>query len=146
MHYHTILWKTKFQDNVLEWSISGTVINWMMCFLIYIFENIWRYIFEWSRCSYFFFKHMSSLIAVQPFTDNIFGKHYQLIVAQWRHMSTKICFNIGLCNGLLPGGTKPLPRPMLTYLIINMLAFTLEQFHKRYFSHQLLELVWKLFI
>ena len=34
--------------------------------------------------------------------------------AQWRHMATEIWVNIGLGNGLLPDGTKPLPEPMLT--------------------------------
>ena len=30
-------------------------------------------------------------------------------------MTTEILVNIGLGNGLLPDGTKPLPEPMLTY-------------------------------
>ena len=38
----------------------------------------------------------------------------QLIGAQWRHSATKIWVNIGSGNGLLPGGIKPLPEPMLT--------------------------------
>ena len=33
----------------------------------------------------------------------------------WRHTITQIWVNIGLWNGLLPDGTKPLPKPMLTY-------------------------------
>ena len=36
------------------------------------------------------------------------------IVAEWLHMSTQIWVNIGSGNGLLPGGTKTLPEPMLT--------------------------------
>ena len=30
-------------------------------------------------------------------------------------MAAEIWVNIGLGNGLLPDGTKPLPKPMLTY-------------------------------
>ena len=39
-------------------------------------------------------------------------------------MATKISFNIGLGNGLLPDGTKPLPEPMLTYHQVCTVAFT----------------------
>ena len=38
-----------------------------------------------------------------------------LIVAWWHHMATEIWVNIVSGNGLLPGGTKPLPEPMLIY-------------------------------
>ena len=38
-----------------------------------------------------------------------------IIVASWRHMTTKTQVNIGLHNGFLPDSTKPLPEPMLIY-------------------------------
>ena len=40
-------------------------------------------------------------------------------------MTTVILINIGLCNGLLPDGTKPLPEPMLSsirYWHIHLMA------------------------
>ena len=36
-------------------------------------------------------------------------------MAWWCHLAIYIWFNIGLDNGLLPHGTKPLPDSMLTY-------------------------------
>ena len=39
--------------------------------------------------------------------------------------------NIGSDNGLLPGGTKPLPKPTLTYRHRCSVAFTWERFHKK---------------
>ena len=39
----------------------------------------------------------------------------KLTWTQWRHMATHIWVNTGSCNGLLPDGTKPLAKPMLTY-------------------------------
>ena len=39
---------------------------------------------------------------------------FLIIVAYWRHIATEIWFNIGSGIGLLPDGTKPLPKPMLT--------------------------------
>ena len=39
--------------------------------------------------------------------------------------------NIGLCNGLVPDGTKPLHEPMLTYHWRCCVAFTCEWFHKK---------------
>ena len=30
-------------------------------------------------------------------------------------MAPQIVINFGLCNGLVPNGTKPLPKPILTY-------------------------------
>ena len=38
----------------------------------------------------------------------------QHIEIWWRHMATQIWVSIGSGNGLMPGGTKPLPQPMLT--------------------------------
>ena len=35
-------------------------------------------------------------------------------------------------NGLLPGGTKPLPKPMLIYHHWGPVTFIWRQFHKRY--------------
>ena len=35
-------------------------------------------------------------------------------MAWWCHKATQVWVNIGLGNGLLPNGTKPLPEPMLT--------------------------------
>ena len=52
--------------------------------------------------------------------------------------------NIGPGNGLLPDGTKPLPETMLTYHQWSLVTITWAQFHKRYFSHHLLKLTWKL--
>ena len=40
------------------------------------------------------------------------GKFYQIIVAKWHH---KVWVSNGSSNGLLPGGAKPSPEPVLTY-------------------------------
>ena len=40
---------------------------------------------------------------------------YRLWARWWCHMATKIWFNVCSGNGLIPVGTKPLPKPMLTY-------------------------------
>ena len=67
-------------------------------------------------------------------------------------METWTWVNIGSGNGLLPDGTKPLPPPMLIVDLsssrscgIHMnVTIIWRQFHKRYLSHQLLKLAWKL--
>ena len=41
-----------------------------------------------------------------------------------------ILVNIGLGNGLLPEGAKPLPEPMLIYHQWERVAFTWGQFHR----------------
>ena len=60
-----------------------------------------------------------------------------------RHMSTEIWVNMGSSNGLLPGGTKPLPEPMLTYHQWGPKTFTWKKFHERCPNHQSLEWTWK---
>ena len=47
--------------------------------------------------------------------------------------------NIGSGNGLVPGGTKPLPEPMLSYRKEGPVTFIWRQFHKRYLRHQSLK-------
>ena len=37
-----------------------------------------------------------------------------------------ILVNIGLGNGLVPEGTKPLPKPMLTYTINRIVRDTIQ--------------------
>ena len=56
----------------------------------------------------------------------------QLIVAQWHHMASLNLVNVGLGNGLLPNGTKPLPEPMLIYHKMCSIVVTWRQFHKNY--------------
>ena len=46
-------------------------------------------------------------------------------------MVTSIWIKIGSGNGLLPEGSKPLPKPVLTYHQRCALAFTWEQFYKK---------------
>ena len=59
------------------------------------------------------------------------------------NLATWIWVNISSGNGLLPDGTKPLPKPMLT----NPVLFTISgQFHKTYLGHQSLKLPRNLFI
>ena len=55
----------------------------------------------------------------------------------WRHRTG---IDIGWGNGLLPGSTKPLPEPMLTYHQYSPVTFIRQQFHQRYLSHQLRKL------
>ena len=43
----------------------------------------------------------------------------QLMYWHLRHMPSVILANIGSGNGLLPGGTVPLPELMLTYILVN---------------------------
>ena len=52
----------------------------------------------------------------------------------------QIWVNIGLGNGLLTDGTKPLPEPMFTYLHRCSVAFTWEWFYKKCSWITLLEL------
>ena len=51
-----------------------------------------------------------------------------------------ICGFIGSDNGLLPHDTQILPKPIVTYYHWDPGALTRGQFHKRYLSHQLLNL------
>ena len=60
--------------------------------------------------------------------------------AIWWHRSGST-----LAHCLLPDGTKPLPKPMLTYHLRGPVTITWGQFH-RYLSHRLLKLIWKLLI
>ena len=46
-----------------------------------------------------------------------------LHVAKWCHMVTEIWVNNGLGNGLLPGGTKPLPKPQCWLNIYGLYYF-----------------------
>ena len=61
-------------------------------------------------------------------------------------MATEIWVNIGLGNGLLPDGTKPLPEPMLAYHQWGPKTFTWKKFHERYPNHQSLKWTWKPFL
>ena len=61
-------------------------------------------------------------------------------------MATEIWVNIGSGNGLLPDGTKPLPKPMLTYHQWRPVTFILGWFNKRCLNHQSLKSIWKLHI
>ena len=56
------------------------------------------------------------------------------------HMATYIWVNIGTGNAFLPDGTKPLPAPVLTYHRLGPVTSSLGQFHKKYLSHQSLQL------
>ena len=47
--------------------------------------------------------------------------------------------HIGLGNGLLPGGTKPLPEPVLTCHQRDSVAFTWVQFHMKCSRYQLVK-------
>ena len=44
----------------------------------------------------------------------------EVILTQWYHVVTKIWVNIGSSNGLLPEDIKPLPEPMLTWLLTSI--------------------------
>ena len=59
------------------------------------------------------------------------GGKYVFSVAEWCHMATRICVNIGSGNGLLPDGTKPLPEPNLSSHQWDSVAFALEQCHSK---------------
>ena len=60
-----------------------------------------------------------------------------------RHIASWNLDNIGTDNGLLPGGTKPLPEPVLTYPQSSPVAFIWGLFHNRCFSYQTLNRIWK---
>ena len=51
----------------------------------------------------------------------------------------QIWVNTGSGNGLLPDGTKPLPKSMLTHHQWSPVTFILGQFHKRCLNHQSLK-------
>ena len=53
-----------------------------------------------------------SLICIEIHLHHSSYKH---IVAQWRHIVTKIWVDTGSGNGLLPDSTKLLLKPMSTY-------------------------------
>ena len=61
------------------------------------------------------------------------------LVTQSSDISSWILVNIGLGNGLLPDGTKPLPEPVLINHQWERLAFTWGQFHSNdiYLWHDL---------
>ena len=59
-------------------------------------------------------------------------------------MATKILVNFGSVNGLLPGGTKPLPEPMLTNDQWGSVALTWDQFHRKISRYQFVKWVWKI--
>ena len=60
-----------------------------------------------------------------------------LIVAHWHHLVIGIWVNLGSGNGLLPVGTKPLPKPMLTNHQWGLVPFTWGQFHRKYSRYKL---------
>ena len=51
--------------------------------------------------------------------------HHSLVMP---NSSIDLHQNIGPDNGLLPGGTKPLPEPVLTYEQLSPATFTSDQF------------------
>ena len=51
-------------------------------------------------------------------------------------MASEIWVNIGSGNGLLPGGTKPLPEPMLTNQQLDPVTFIWWQLHKIFLLEQ----------
>ena len=53
---------------------------------------------------------------------------FSLIVAKWCDIATYVLVNIGLDNGLLPDGIKPLPEPMLPSHWWDSAALAREQF------------------
>ena len=59
-------------------------------------------------------------------------------------IATYIWVNIGSGNGLLPDGTKPLPKPVLTYHQWGSVAFTWKQFYRKCSRNQSIKWVWKL--
>ena len=52
---------------------------------------------------------------ITKWTINLMGP------SDWRRVATEIWFNIGLGNGLLPDGMKPLPELILTCIHISQL-------------------------
>ena len=56
--------------------------------------------------------------------------HHCDLVIQSSDITSWILVNIGLGNGLLPDGTKPLPEPILIYHQWERVAFTWGQFHR----------------
>ena len=56
----------------------------------------------------------------------------------------KILVNTGSSNGLLPDGTKPLLKPMLTYHQWGCVVFTWGQCHRKCSRYLSLAWVWKL--
>ena len=54
--------------------------------------------------------------------------------------------NIGSVNGLMPDGTKPQPHSMLTNHQWDLIAFTWDQFHRKWSRNISLTRVWKLLI
>ena len=59
-------------------------------------------------------------------------------------MATEIMVNIGADKGLLPDGTKPLPKPLLTDHQLSPVTCILKQIHKRFRTQQSLKSIWKL--
>ena len=81
---------------------------------------------------------------------NIIINHFFLLYLQWHNPNslwlseaTEICVNIGSGNGLLPDGTKPLLKPMLTNHQWGLEAFTWEQLYWKYSKYLSLIWVWK---
>ena len=62
----------------------------------------------------------------------------------WTHCGLVTSYGSGI--GLLPGGTKPLPEPMLTDYQLSPVTIILGQFHERCLNHQSLKSVWKLHV
>ena len=59
-------------------------------------------------------------------------------------MVTWISVNIGLGNGLLPDGTKPLPEPMLTYRHCNYLRTIFQEMLKMSVTEMCLKILIKM--
>ena len=51
--------------------------------------------------------------------------------SDWRRVATEIWFNIGLGNGLLPDGMKPLPELILTCIHISQLSSSSKELSRK---------------
>ena len=87
-----------------------------------------------------------------------FGHLLLVVILRWylmhhlKHLATDhscelivawIWVMIGSSNGLLPDGTKPLPKPIVTYQRWNIMASTWGPFHRKCWSCLSLIIVWK---
>ena len=62
----------------------------------------------------------------------------------WHGFGSMIWVNKGTGNNLLPDGTKPLPKPMLTYHQWGSVIHTWDQFHRKCSRYQLVKCFWKI--
>ena len=99
---------------------------------------------RWSR------RKWVQLTSTKPYIQTVICTYMswdlpcQFIGTQWCHIGMQILVNIGLGNGLVPDGTKPLPQPRLTYHQWGLLAFSWGQFHRNCCRYHSLQCIWKL--